>query len=52
MTDAQTLTPERPAAAPGRPSAAEILVQAFVDRGFTHFTGVPCSLLKGVFYVP
>ncbi|MEU5448442.1 MULTISPECIES: thiamine pyrophosphate-binding protein [Streptomyces] len=51
MTDAQTLTAERPAAAPGRRSAAELLVQAFVDRGFTHFTGVPCSLLKGVFRV-
>ncbi|OEJ97193.1 thiamine pyrophosphate-binding protein [Streptomyces thermolilacinus] len=58
MTDAQTLTAAPPSdaapsssAAPGRGTAAETLVQAFVDHGFTHFTGVPCSLLKGVFRV-
>ncbi|WP_438306851.1 thiamine pyrophosphate-binding protein (plasmid) [Streptomyces sp. HUAS TT11] len=25
------------------------LVRAFADAGYHHFTGVPCSLLKGVF---
>ncbi|GAA1083073.1 thiamine pyrophosphate-binding protein [Kitasatospora arboriphila] len=40
-------------AGPGspRPTAAEELVRAFADHGHTHFTGVPCSLLKGVFKV-
>ncbi|KIZ14382.1 hypothetical protein SNA_35390 [Streptomyces natalensis ATCC 27448] len=26
-------------------------MQSFLDRGFTHFTGVPCSLLKGLFRI-
>jgi len=42
-----------PPAGPGahRPTPAEELVRAFADHGHTHFTGVPCSLLKGVFKV-
>ncbi|NEB00674.1 thiamine pyrophosphate-binding protein [Streptomyces sp. SID13726] len=28
---------------------AKTLLDAFVARGHTHFTGVPCSLLKGFF---
>ncbi|MFE1781513.1 thiamine pyrophosphate-binding protein [Streptomyces sp. NPDC059506] len=51
MAQAQTSTAPPPASAAGRENAAETLVQAFVDHGFTHFTGVPCSLLKGVFRV-
>lgn len=31
------------------PSPAEGLLKVFADNGRTHFTGVPCSLLKGVF---
>jgi len=31
------------------PAPARELLQAFTDAGHTHFTGVPCSLLKGVF---
>uniref|UniRef100_A0AAU3GSP1 Thiamine pyrophosphate-binding protein n=1 Tax=Streptomyces sp. NBC_01401 TaxID=2903854 RepID=A0AAU3GSP1_9ACTN len=52
MTNAST-TLQSPPAPPsdGLGTPAEQLVQAFVDRGFSHFTGVPCSLLKGVFRV-
>ncbi|MEV5441049.1 thiamine pyrophosphate-binding protein [Streptomyces sp. NPDC052644] len=54
-TPTATAAPPAPAGAvpatTDRDRAAEILVQAFVDHGFTHFTGVPCSLLKGVFRV-
>lgn len=50
MPHAQTLTTSPPAAA-GPDQAAETLVQAFTEHGVTHFTGVPCSLLKGVFRV-
>ncbi|NJQ05642.1 thiamine pyrophosphate-binding protein [Streptomyces lonarensis] len=50
MTDVQTPTPPAPpVAVADRDSAALTLVRAFADRGTTHFTGVPCSLLKGVF---
>ncbi|MFD3515421.1 thiamine pyrophosphate-binding protein [Streptomyces sp. NPDC058657] len=52
MTDVQTILDPPPAQPRERTATpAEQLVQAFADRGFTHFTGVPCSLLKGVFRV-
>ncbi|MGQ4516191.1 thiamine pyrophosphate-binding protein [Streptomyces sp. DW26H14] len=52
MTDTQTTLPTPPAEpAEHVGTPAEQLVQAFADRGFSHFTGVPCSLLKGVFRV-
>ncbi|MFJ6752108.1 hypothetical protein ACIQNI_28580 [Streptomyces sp. NPDC091266] len=31
--------------------AAEAVVGEFLTQGFTHFTGVPCSLLKGIFRI-
>ncbi len=34
---------------PAGPTPAEALLAAFAESGHTHFTGVPCSLLKGVF---
>jgi phosphonopyruvate decarboxylase len=30
---------------------AATLVDALVERGYTEFTGVPCSMLKGIFQV-
>lgn len=30
---------------------AEIVVNSLIEHGFTHYTGVPCSLLKGIFRV-
>jgi phosphonopyruvate decarboxylase len=30
-------------------SPAEAVLTAFLEQGYTHFTGVPCSLLKGIF---
>lgn len=51
----ETQTASRPAdtaaPTPHVGSVAESLVRAFADFGYTHFTGVPCSLLKGVFRV-
>ncbi|WP_240979793.1 thiamine pyrophosphate-binding protein [Streptomyces sp. HNM0574] len=29
--------------------AADAVLAAFLDQGHTHFSGVPCSLLKGLF---
>jgi sulfopyruvate decarboxylase subunit alpha len=29
--------------------AADDILSAFLDKGFAHFIGVPCSLLKGLF---
>ncbi|MFK0292673.1 thiamine pyrophosphate-binding protein [Streptomyces sp. NPDC090442] len=40
-------TAEPPVSAPA--DAAEAVVREFLDQGFSHFTGVPCSLLKGIF---
>lgn len=37
------------AAAPPALSTAEEVVRAYTGQGYTHFTGVPCSLLKGLF---
>ncbi|WP_225987419.1 thiamine pyrophosphate-binding protein [Streptomyces spectabilis] len=30
---------------------SHVVMRSFLDRGFTHFTGVPCSLLKGLFRI-
>ncbi|MER6328134.1 thiamine pyrophosphate-binding protein [Streptomyces sp. NPDC001034] len=46
-----TVTQTDPAPAGQLETPAQQLVRAFAERGFTHFTGVPCSLLKGVFKV-
>ncbi|MFJ6213757.1 thiamine pyrophosphate-binding protein [Streptomyces sp. NPDC092296] len=58
MTTGQSTSDRRtvsgpPDAAPAEhgPTTAQLLVRAFVDLGHTHFTGVPCSLLKGVFRI-
>ncbi|MFI1722261.1 thiamine pyrophosphate-binding protein [Streptomyces sp. NPDC020489] len=41
--------PESSLAAGSRDKVAEALLNAFATRGYAHFTGVPCSLLKGFF---
>lgn len=32
-------------------SPAEVVVRTLIEHGFEHYTGVPCSLLKGIFRV-
>ncbi|ANP53483.1 phosphonopyruvate decarboxylase [Streptomyces griseochromogenes] len=36
-------------AADSRQSTAQAVLDTLLTRGITHFTGVPCSLLKGLF---
>ncbi|GAA2391813.1 hypothetical protein GCM10010420_15180 [Streptomyces glaucosporus] len=43
------MLPESSLTAESGASVAETLLNAFLTRGHSHFTGVPCSLLKGFF---
>lgn len=43
------MLPEPSLTAGSGASVAETLFNAFLTRGHSHFTGVPCSLLKGFF---
>ncbi|MFF4541730.1 thiamine pyrophosphate-binding protein [Streptomyces aureus] len=43
------MLPESSSAAGSGSKVAESVLNALVKRGHSHFTGVPCSLLKGLF---
>ncbi len=45
------VSPIRPDKEQRDPNAAETVVHSLIRNGFEHYTGVPCSLLKGIFKI-
>lgn len=46
-----TVSPIRPSTDNRESTPAETVVSSLIENGFEHYTGVPCSLLKGIFEV-